>query len=123
MIVMKGNLFRLAVVVIPAITLFYLINPASAATTLNTTVIWKFENCSFANVDKCAQIVMLFGARSLIIPNNTVDMVPHCDEEKSAVKCVYDWGKKCLKVMSLVRVSNEISKTSCFVTHKTLLSS
>ena len=103
MIVMKENLFRLAVIAIPLITLFYFINPASTATTLNTTVIWKFENCSFENVDKCAQIVMLFGARSLIIPNNTIDMVPHCDEEKSAVKCVYDWGKTCLKVMSLVK--------------------
>jgi hypothetical protein len=78
-----------------------LVSLTSGATTLNNTVIWKFENCSFENLDKCAQIVMLFGARSLILPNNTVDMVPHCDEEKSAVKCVFDWGKTCLKVCIL----------------------
>lgn len=84
------------VIVVSAV--YCLVSPTSAATTLNNTVIWKFQNCSFQNLDKCAQIVMLFGARSLILPNNTVDMVPHCDEEKSAVKCVYDWGKTCLKV-------------------------
>lgn len=77
-----------------------------AASSLNTTKIWKFESCDFDNLDKCAQIVMLFGARSLVIPNNTVDMVPHCEEEKSAVRCVSDWGKKCLKASRAISCYN-----------------
>jgi len=58
---------------------------------------WKFSNCSFDNIDGCARIVMLYGARDLVLPDNEQDMKPHCDEEKSAVKCVSDWGRKCLK--------------------------
>ena len=45
------------------------------ASTLASQKLWKFESCDFENLDKCAQIVMLFGARSLVIPNNTIDMV------------------------------------------------
>ena len=74
------------------------IRRSDCASTLKKQTLWKFESCDFENLDKCAQIVMLFGARSLIIPENEKEMVTHCDEEKSAVKCVSDWGKNCLKV-------------------------
>lgn len=84
--------------VLCAFFLLLLVASSLAASSLSMTKTWKFESCDFENLDKCAQIVMLFGARSLVIPNNTRDMVPHCEEEKSAVKCVSDWGKKCLKV-------------------------
>lgn len=40
---------------------------------------WKFENCSFDNVDGCARIVMLYGARDLVLPDNEKDMKPHCE--------------------------------------------
>lgn len=69
-----------------------------AASNLTQQVTWKFTSCEFENLDKCAQIVMLFGARSLILPKDEIEMKPHCEEEKSAVKCVSDWGKTCLKV-------------------------
>lgn len=75
-----------------------LIGISQSASNLTKQVIWKFESCEFENLDKCAQIVMLFGARSLILPQNEIEMKPHCEEEKSAVKCVSDWGKTCLKV-------------------------
>ena len=39
---------------------------------------WKFHNCSFENVEGCARIVMLYGARELQLPDNEEDMVPHC---------------------------------------------
>lgn len=83
------------------ILLSAVIHQTNSATTLKKQTLWKFESCDFENLDKCAQIVMLFGARSLIIPENEEEMVTHCDEEKSAVKCVSDWGKHCLKVCYL----------------------
>ena len=52
-----------------------LLSLSLAASSLTTAKTWKFESCNFENLDKCAQIVMLFGARSLVIPDNERDMV------------------------------------------------
>jgi hypothetical protein len=31
------------------------------------------------------------------MPTTALEMKPHCREEKQATKCVFDWGRKCLK--------------------------
>ncbi|KAI1288085.1 hypothetical protein HDE_09631 [Halotydeus destructor] len=40
---------------------------------------------------------MFYGAREIVLPDNADDMKPHCAEEKSAVKCLSDYSKNCLK--------------------------
>lgn len=53
--------------------------------------------CDLTKMDKCAVTVMVFGRRDVYLPINTKEMVPHCQEEFDAEKCVKDIARKCLK--------------------------
>lgn len=53
--------------------------------------------CDLKKMDQCAVTVMVFGRRDVYLPVNTKEMVPHCQEEFDAEKCVKDIARKCLK--------------------------
>jgi hypothetical protein len=55
------------------------------------------SKCDLKKMDKCAVTVMVFGRRDVYLPINTKEMVPHCQEEFDAEKCVKDIARKCLK--------------------------
>lgn len=86
------------IIVSSSILITNLINISRSASNLTQQITWKFTSCEFENLDKCAEVFMLFGARSLILPQDEIEMKPHCEEEKSSVKCITDWGKNCLRV-------------------------
>lgn len=67
----------LLIVVIVFLSSTSLIPEVDSASSIFRT--WKFHNCSFDNVDGCARIVMLYGARDLVLPDNERDMKPHCE--------------------------------------------
>ena len=53
--------------------------------------------CDLKKMDKCAVTVMVFGRRDVYLPVNSKEMVPHCQEEFDAERCVKDIARKCLK--------------------------
>lgn len=70
-------------------------------------------------MDKCAVTVMVFGRRDVYLPVNQKEMVPHCQEEYDAERCVKDIARKCLKPLPrqllgvIMMGASQVIKTRC----------
>lgn len=42
-------------------------------------VAWKFRSCDFDNLDGCAQMVILYGYRGMILARNETEMPAWCE--------------------------------------------
>lgn len=67
---------------------------------------FKFESCSFDNIDSCARAILFYGDQDAYMARNEREMRSGiCPELKGAVSCASQWSRKCLKVSaSLITV-------------------
>ncbi|KAI1288362.1 hypothetical protein HDE_09384 [Halotydeus destructor] len=62
-----------------------------------TNRVFKFESCSFDNIDSCARAIMFYGDEGTYSAKNEAEMKDYCTEVKTAIKCANEWSRKCLK--------------------------
>lgn len=54
------------------------------------------KSCDKPILDSCVTTLMVFGRRDVYLPQNSDEMVPHCQEEFDAEDCVKNFARKCL---------------------------
>jgi transposase-like protein len=54
------------------------------------------KSCDKPILDACVTTLMVFGRRDVYLPQNSDEMVPHCQEEFDAEDCVKNFARKCL---------------------------
>jgi hypothetical protein len=52
--------------------------------------------CDIKVMDRCGATIFVFGKRSVYLPVNDKEMVPHCQEEFDAEDCVKNYARRCL---------------------------
>ena len=54
------------------------------------------QSCDKSILDTCVTTLFVFGRRNVYLPQNSVEMVPHCQEEFDAEDCIKNYARKCL---------------------------